>query len=189
MRRAPSYVEHVGALMNVRGVLLAGAGVLTCALLSGPAQAAQSIYLEISGVPGEVVTPAAFANQIQILSISSGASRPCGNSPLSMGSVNIMKLTDKATVKLSAAMRDHTVYPTATIRFVRSDGQVYQTYTMNNAIVESLQTSGSDGGDDRSTESVSFNSASLTVSYQFFDGAGKPNGALDTMTFTNPSCP
>ena len=175
--------------MNVRGVLLAGAGVLTCVLLSGRAQAAQTIYLDIPGVPGEVVTPAAFANQIDILSISSGASRPCGSAPISMGSINIMKLTDKATVKFSTAMRDHTVYPTATIRFVRSDGQVYQTYTMNNAIVETLQTSGSGGGDDRTTESVSFQYASLTVSYQFFDGAGKPSGALDTMTFTNSSCP
>jgi type VI secretion system secreted protein Hcp len=189
MRRAPSYVEHVGAFMNVRGVLLAGACVLTCALLSGHAQAAQTIYLEIPGVPGEVVTPAAFANQIEILSISSGASRPCGSGLISMGSINIMKMTDKATVKFSAAMRDHTVYAQATIRFVRSDGQVYQTYKMDNAIVETLQSSGSAGGDDRTTESVSFNYSALTVSYQFFDGAGKPSGALETMTFTNPSCP
>ena len=57
--------------MKIRGVLLAGAIVLSCALVSGRAQA-QQIFLEISGVPGEVVTPAAFANQIEIESTGTG---------------------------------------------------------------------------------------------------------------------
>jgi type VI secretion system secreted protein Hcp len=174
--------------MNVRGFFLGAVCVVSCVVMSGGAHAAQTIYLDIPGVPGEVVLPAAFANQIEILSISNGASRVCSNPSVSMSSVNVMKLTDKATVKLSTALRDHTVYPTATVRFVRSDGQVYQVYQMNNAVVESLQTSGSGGGDDRTTESVSFEFAQLVVSYTFFDGSGKP-GATDTMTFTSASCP
>lgn len=177
--------------MKMRGVFAAAVCLMACFLVSGRAQAAYDMYLEISGVPGEVVTPAAFANQIAVLSMSTGGSRPCGvgGGQLSMGSLNIMKLTDKSTVKLSTAMRDGTVYPTATLRFVRtSDGQVYQVYQMNNALVESLQTSGSTGGDNKTTESVSFAYAQLAVTYTFFDGAGKAAGT-ETMTFTSGSCP
>src|SRR5262245_29485485 len=112
--------------MKMRGVFLAGAVVL-CLAVTGRAQA-QSIYLEIAGVQGEVVTPAPFANQIEVLSISLGASRGCGTSPLSVSSVNLMKNTDRSTVDFSTAVRDGTVYGTATIRFTRSDGQVYQIY-------------------------------------------------------------
>jgi len=175
--------------MKVRGVVLAAVCVLSCVLAFGRVQAAQTIYLDIPGIPGEVVTPAAFANQIAVLSLSNGGSRPCGTgSELSMSDVNIMKVADKASVKLSVAMRDHTVIPTLTIRFVRSDGQVYQTYVLNNAIVESLQQSGSAGGDDRNTESVAFGFAQMVLSYTFFDGAGKA-GATETMTFVSSLCP
>jgi type VI protein secretion system component Hcp len=148
------------------------------------------MYLEIPGIPGEVVTPAAFINQIAVLSLSNGASNPCGGGggQLALSSVNIMKMVDKSSVKLSVALRDHTVIPTMTIRFVRSDGQVYQTYVLNNAIVESAQQSGSAGGDDRNTESVSFAAAQMVFTYTFFDGAGKP-GATESMTFTSASCP
>jgi len=177
--------------MNMRGVFLGAVCLVSCFVVSGRAQAAQDMFLEIPGVPGEVVTPAAFANQIAILSMSAGGSRPCGGSPgsLSMSSLSVMKFTDKATVKLSTALRDGTVYPTATLRFVRSsDGQVYQVYQMNNAVVESLQTSGSTGGDNVTIESVSFAYAQLGVTYTFFDGSGKAAGT-ESMTFTSGSCP
>ena len=176
--------------MKVRGVFLAAVCVLCCVLAIGPAQAAQSIYLDIPGIPGEVVTPAAFVNQISVLSISNGGSRPCGagGGVLSMSDVNLMKTADKASVKLSVALRDHTVIPTMTIRFVRSDGQVYQTYQLINAVVESLQDSGSGGGDDRNAESVSFGFAQMVLTYTFFDGAGKA-GATESMTFTSALCP
>jgi type VI secretion system secreted protein Hcp len=180
-----------GPLMNIRGVVLGAVCVVTCFVVSGGAQAAQNIFLDIPGVPGEVVTPATFAGQIAVFSISAGGSSPCGvgGGQLSMSSVNIMKSTDKSTVKLSTALRDHSVYPTATIRFARSsDNQVYQVWQMNNAVVESLQTSGSTGGDDKTTESVSFAFAQLVVTYTFFDGSGKAAGT-ESMTFTSGSCP
>jgi type VI secretion system secreted protein Hcp len=174
--------------MKMRGVLLAGAVVLSCLAVTGRAQAQSSIYLDIPGVQGEVVTPAAFANQIEVLSISLGGVRVCGTGNLSMSSVNLMKSTDRSTVELSTAMRDGAVYATATFRFTRSDGQVYQTYVLSNARVESLQTSGSAGGADRTTESVSFVFSQLTISYQYFDGSGKASGPLETMTFTAGPC-
>ena len=64
--------------MNIRGVVLGAVCVVTCLVVSGRAQAAQDMYLEIAGVPGEVVTPAAYANQIAIFSMSAGGSKPCG---------------------------------------------------------------------------------------------------------------
>ncbi|HJQ66539.1 MAG TPA: type VI secretion system tube protein Hcp [Gemmatimonadales bacterium] len=174
--------------MSIRGVVLGAVCLASCLVVSGGAQAAQNIFLEIPGVPGEVVSPAPFANQIGILSMSAGYSAPCGGQ-ISLSSVNMLKMTDRSTVKLSTAMRDHTVYPTATLRFVRSsDNQVYQVYQMTNAMVEALQTSGSSGGDDKTTESLSLTFAQLTVSYTYFDGSGK-NGGTETMTFTSGSCP
>ena len=68
------------------------------------------------------------------------------------------------------------------------DGQVYQVYQMTNAVVESLQTSGSTGGDNKTTEAVSFAYAQLGVTYTFFDGSGKAGGT-ESMTFTSGSCP
>ena len=174
--------------MNFRRVLFAAAVVSACALATGRAHA-QQIFLEISGVQGEVVTPAAFANQIEVLSLSFGGSKPCGSGSLSVSDVALMKRTDKSSVDLSLGLRDGTVYPTATLRFTRSDGQVYQSYQMNNAVVTSLQTSGSAGGDPRTTESVTFAFASMIVTYTYFDGAGKQQGGPESMTFTSGSCP
>lgn len=62
--------------MNVRGVLLVGAVILSSVLATGRVQAQQQMFLEIPGVQGEVVTPAAYANQIEVLSASFGASNP-----------------------------------------------------------------------------------------------------------------
>ena len=174
--------------MKFRGVLVAAAAIVSCFVFSGRAQA-QQIFLEIPGVQGEVVIPAPFVNQIEVLSLSWGGSKPCGSGQLSLSSMNIMKNTDKASVDFAIGIRDSTVYPTATIRFTRSDGQVYQTYTMNNMVVESLQTSGSAGGSQRTTESVSFAFGSVVVTYQFFDGSGKQSGAPESMTFSAGSCP
>jgi len=172
--------------MRLRGVFAAAVCLVACFVVSGRAQA-QQIFLEISGVQGEVVTPAAFVNQIEVLSLSWGGSKGCGIGQISLSSMNIMKNTDKASVDFALAIRDSTAFPTATIRFTRSDNQVYQSYVMNNVKIESLQTSGSSGGGPRTTESVSFVYASMSVTYTFFDGSGKA-GAPETMTFA-ASCP
>ena len=173
--------------MNMRGVILAAGCVLSCALVTGRAQAASDMFLEISGVQGEVVTPAAFANQIQILSLSFGGSKPCSTGQISLSDLTVMKATDKATVDFAVALRDHTVFPTATIRFTNPSDQVYQVYQLNNAVITSLQTSGSAGG-GRTTESVSFAFSSLVVTYTYIDGAGKP-GTPESTTLTAASCP
>ena len=105
-----------------------------------------------------------------------------------MSDLALAKNTDKATVDFSIALRDHTVYPTATLRFTRADGQVYQSYQLVNAVVTSLQTSGSSGGGPRTSESLTLTFSQMVVTYIFFDGNGKP-GAPESMTFTAASCP
>lgn len=173
--------------MTIRGVASVAAAVLACILVSGRAQA-QQIFLEVPGVQGEVVTPAAFVNQIEILSVSVGGSKLCAN-PLSMSDLSLMKLTDKASVDLAIALRDHTVIPTMTLRFTAASGAVYQSYVLTNAVLTSFQISGSGGGAGRTTESVSLAFSQMAVTYQFIDGAGKPSGPAESMTFTAASCP
>jgi type VI protein secretion system component Hcp len=174
--------------MNMRGVLLAGAVVLSCALATGRAQAQQQIFLEIPGVPGEVVTPAAFAGQIEVFSVSFGASNPgCSKSTLSVSDLNFTKLTDKASVHMWTGVRDHVVYATATLRFVRPDGQVYQKYELTNASFDSGQSSGSDG-EAKTTESWSATFSQVVITYTFIDGSGKVGGTEST-TIVSSNCP
>jgi len=172
--------------MKFRGILLAAAVASCCLLATSRAQAAQNMFLEISGVPGEVVTPAAFINQIQVLAVSWGGSKIC-TSPINVQDVSLTKYMDKASTPLLAAMRDHTVYPTATLRFVRTDGQVYTSYQLTNATVTSISTGGSNG-EDRNSENVTLSFSQMTVTYTFIDSSGKA-GATTSTTVVASSCP
>ena len=178
--------DRLGASMSWRRVLFAGTVVLSCVLVAGRAQA-QQIFLEIPGVAGES-TVTGFVGQIDVLSMSFGGSKPCGGGSLSLSSVNLLKFTDKSSVDLALALKNSTVFPTATIRFTRSDNQVYQSYQLVDAVVESFQVSGGAGADPRTTEAVSFASAQVIVTYTYFDGGGK-GSAPESMTFVSSSCP
>ena len=171
--------------MKFRGIVLATAVALCFLLAPGRAQAAQSMFLEISGVPGEATTPAAFVNQIAVLAVSWGGSKSCGG-PLNLQDVSLSKYVDKASTLLLAAMRDNTVYPTATLRFVRTDGGVYTSYQFTNAKLSSLSTGGS-GGEDRNTENVTLSFSQVQITYTFFDANGKP-GATTSTTVVAGAC-
>lgn len=174
--------------MNMRGVVLAGAVILSCVLTTGRAQA-QWIFLEIPGVQGEVVTPAAYANQIEVFSASFGASNPgCSKSTVSVQDLSFAKPSDRASVDMWAGVANHVVYPTVTLRFVRSDGQVYQKYEMTNAAFSSGQVSGSNG-EPRTTDAWSINFTQVVITYTFIDGSGKPNGTESTTIVASTTCP
>jgi len=172
--------------MKLHPYVLAAAAALCCLLVTGRAQA-DYIFLEITGVPGEVVTPATFAGQIGLNSLQFGAGgTPCAGGTRSYSEIVVTKLQDKATVPLYAALRDHTVYGTATIRFVRAaDNQISQFYTLTNAVVTGISTS---SGGDRPSESLSLAYSQLLMSYTFFDGSGKAGGTQST-TLVNAVCP
>ena len=171
--------------MKIRAIVLVAAAVLTCLLATGRAQA-QSIFLEISGVPGEVTTPASFAGQINVLALSWGGSKICTGA-LNMQDLSFTKSTDKASTFLLGALRDHTVYPTITFRFVRTDGQVYQSYQLTNAVVSSMSLGGS-AAEPRTTENVTVAFSQVLATYTFIDGSGKP-GATTSTTVVASSCP
>jgi type VI protein secretion system component Hcp len=172
--------------MKVRGVLLGAICVLSCLVVSGRAQA-QQIFLEITGVQGEATTPG-FEGQIEVLSVSSGGSKVCGTGTLNMSSLNLLKRTDRSSVDFAGFLKNGTVIPSATVRFTRTDNQVYQSYVLTNARVEAFQMSGSAGGDPRTTESLSLYFSQVTITYTYFDGSGKGSGT-ESETLTSAPCP
>ena len=139
-------------------------------------------FLEIEGIPGEA-TAKGFEKKIEIYSFSWGASAPVtvgshsggmSSSRVSISSFNIMKKTDVASPKLFLAtcQGDHIPKMTLSLRKQTGKGgqEVYLTYKFDKVMVESVQWSGSSGGDDVPAESVSFAFAKVTVEY-------KPQGA------------
>ena len=175
--------------MKLRSVFVSGAFVLIGLLVAGPTSAAVSLILEIPGIPGESTNPT-FPNQIDVFSESFGASVSglCGAGALNLSDLNLMKRNDKASIPLSQALKDHTVLASATLRFVRVDGQVSAKYVLSNVLVSSWQASASAGGDDYATESLSLSFSSAAVSYTYIDSGGKA-GATQTVTLTAPACP
>ena len=148
-------------------------------------------FLEIDGIPGEA-TAKGFEKKIEIYSFSWGASAPItvgagsggmSASRVSISSFNIMKKTDVASPKLflSTCKGDHIKHMTLSLRKQTGKGgqDVYLKYKFEDVMVESVQWSGSSGGDDTPAESVSFAFAKVTVEYktQAMDGklsAGTP---------------
>ena len=148
-------------------------------------------YLDIAEVPGEA-TAKGFEKKIEIFSFSWGASNPVTLGPgtggaasgrVSISSFNVMKKTDVASPKLFKACctGDHYDLMTVTLRKQTGTGgqDNFLIYKFNEVYVESIQWSGSTGGDATPTESVSFAFGKVTVEYknQVKDGkltAGTP---------------
>jgi len=139
-------------------------------------------YLDLKDVPGEA-TAKGFEKKIEIYSFSWGASAPVTVGPgttgmsasrVSISSFNVMKKTDVASPKLfqAACKGDHFTDMTVTLRKQTGTGgqDAFIIYKFEEVMVESVQWSGSSGGDDTPTESVSFAFAKVTFEY-------KPQGA------------
>jgi type VI secretion system secreted protein Hcp len=143
-------------------------------------------YVELTGIPGEA-TAENFEKKIEIYSFSWGASAPVTIGPgssgisasrVSISSFNVMKKTDVASPKLFQACctGEHLAKMSVSMRKQTgtAGGQdVFLIYTFEEVMVESVQWSGSSGGDDTPTESVSFAFAKVTVEYKVQDKTGK----------------
>lgn len=140
-------------------------------------------YLEIPDIPGEAT---GMPNTIEIYSFSWGASNPVtigsGTGGISAGKVsvssfNVMKKTDKASAKLFLNACTGAVIAEMTIHMRKQTGAGGQTdflvYKFTEVMVESIQWSGSTGGDDSPTESVSFAFAKVNITYS---GQGADGG-------------
>jgi type VI secretion system secreted protein Hcp len=135
-------------------------------------------FLKLDGLDGES-TRKGHEKQIEIFSFSWGASNPTtvgsSSAGLSAGkatvsSFNIMKKTDVASPTLfqKCCVGDH--FKTANVVMNKASGDKVQPlaflkYDFEQVFVESIQWSGSSGGDDSPTESVSFAFGKVTVTY------------------------
>jgi len=135
-------------------------------------------FLLLAGLDGES-TRTGFEKWIEIYSFSFGASNPttvsAGSAGMSAGKVslssfNVMKKTEasSATIFQMCCVGDH--FATAKLTLNKASGDKskplsFLVFAFTEVYVESIQWSGSTGGDDTPTESVSFAFASVTVTY------------------------
>ena len=152
-------------------------------------------FLKFTGgntVVGES-TATGHVGEIEIFSFSWGASNPTtvssGSGGLSGGKVsissfNVMKKTELSSCNLFAACCSGQHFSEALVSMRKatgvSGGQAeFLTYTFTDVMVESIQWSGSSGGDDTPTESLSIAFASVVIAYSTQDeatGAMSPKG-------------
>lgn len=124
-------------------------------------------------------------------SFSFGASNPStigsgsgggGAGKVSISSFNVMKNTDKASPKLFATCCSGGHFKKAVVVLRKAgaeaakSGDDYLTYTFSKVFVDSVQWSGSTGGLDTPTESVSFSFGAVKIEYK----PQKDDGSLDT---------
>ncbi|HLX46014.1 MAG TPA: type VI secretion system tube protein Hcp [Bryobacteraceae bacterium] len=115
----------------------------------------------------------------EIFSFSWGASNPTtagtqsgglSSGKVSVSSFNIMKKTDNASPLLFNACCNGQHYGTAQVVMRKATGAsgkqaIFLQYDFTDVMVESIQWSGSSGGDDTPTESVSFAFAAVSIQY------------------------
>jgi type VI secretion system secreted protein Hcp len=146
-------------------------------------------FLDIAEVPGES-TATGFVGKMEIMSWSWGATNSINIGSHSGGaaggkaqisSFNIMKQSDKASTLLFKACTTGQHFPKAIVTMRKAGGtggqQPFLMYTFEEVFVESIQWSGSTGGDDTPTESVSFVFGKVSVEYLAQDKAGKTSVA------------
>ncbi len=150
-------------------------------------------YMKISSpdVEGESMAKD-MDKYIEIYSFSWGASNPTTVGPGSAGlaagrasvsSFNVLKKTEKSSPSLFAACCAGQHYKKAEVVLRKATGtdggqKPFLKYTFEDVMVESIQWSGSSGGDDTPTESVSFAFAKVKIDYYKQDeGTGSMSSA------------
>jgi len=143
-------------------------------------------YVDLSPTIEGEATAKGFEKKIEIFSFSWGASAPVTVGPgkgglnasrVSISSFNVMKKTDVASPKLFKACCTGETIKTCLVSLRKQTGaggqEVFLTYKFEEVMVESVQWSGSSGGDDTPSESVSFAFAKVTVEYKTQGKDGK----------------
>lgn len=119
------------------------------------------------------------SNPVTIGSASGGA----GGGKVSISSFNIMKKTDKTSPSLyvNCCKGTHFDKGTVVLRKAGGDNPVeFIKYEFEQLFVESIQWSGSQGGDDSPTESVSFAFGKVKTYYTPQDATGKAGTPIPT---------
>ena len=147
-------------------------------------------YLKIENVDGEV-TAKGMEKTVEIYSFSFGASNPTSVSSsggagmsagkVSLSSFNFMKKLDKSSAPLFQACCTGKHFPKATLSLRKAGGDagqgVFLEYVLTQVFVDSIQWSGSTGGDDTPTESVSFSFSKIETTYFTVDAKGSASKA------------
>jgi type VI secretion system secreted protein Hcp len=173
--------------------------IVACTLLPGAAvQAAYDTFMVFTGggappAQGESKDEE-FPKAIEVYSFSWGASNPStigsgGTTAgkVSLSSFNIMKKFDSASPALFTACATGKHYDQVRVSIRRNSGDngvVFLTYTFTNVLVESIQWSGSSGGDDSPTESVSLAFGGVKIDYKVEGGQ-----ETETVTASYPIAP
>lgn len=149
---------------------------------------AYDVYLKLDGIEGEA-TAKGFEKQIGIFSMSWGCSAATtvgstkggiSASKVSISSFNMMKQLDSSSVPLFQACCKGAHISEAVLTFRKQTGDAQEgflIYKLSDVMVESLQTSGSSGGDDTPTESLSLAFAKMEVEYKKQGKDGKLTAA------------
>jgi len=142
---------------------------------------AVEMFLDVDTVQGESQVKG-FENKIDIFSFSLGASNPSsvstgagsGAGKVSISSISVQKVVDKATAKLFLAccQGKHFSKGTLTVREAGGDSPVdYLVMDFTQLFVDSISWGGASGG-DKPSESLSFSFASVKMTYQEQQSAG-----------------
>jgi len=129
---------------------------------------------------------------LEIFSFSFGASNPvtigtasagASAGKVSISSFNIMKKTDSSSADLFLACCQGQHYKAMDVHIRKATGTAGQkdfiTYKFGTVFIESIQWSGSSGGDDTPTESVSFAFGQVAITYMKQDAKGALSAAGD----------
>ncbi len=160
-------------------------------------------FLDLSSgkISGES-TAKGMEKQIELFSFSWGASNPTtigsgttgiSGGKVSISSFNVMKKTDAASALLFQKCCEGDHIPSAVVTMRKAGGtagqSVFLKYTFDTVMVESIQWSGSSGGDDSPTESLSLAFGKVKIEYFQQDKTGAMKvagqGAWDLTTVSS----
>lgn len=161
-------------------VLRRTAIVLVCAFaLAVPAQASAALdmFLDLDGIQGET-RDREFPNTIDVLAWSWGASR-ARDKPVNFQDISLTKYLDKSSPALMQRLATGGTIANGSLR-VRKAGEnplVYIRLCFTGIRVSSISTGGS-GGEDRLTENVTFNYATVIERYTEQNATGGAAGSF-----------
>jgi type VI secretion system secreted protein Hcp len=143
-------------------------------------------FLKLDTIEGES-TRKGFEKQMEILSFSFGAMNPVtigsaakggGGGKASLSAFSVMKISDAASPQMFQACCKGQHFPKAKVTLRKAGGTAmdYLVYEFEKCYVDSIQWSGSSGGDDRPVESLSITFGKVTITYTPQDEKGNPAG-------------
>jgi len=149
---------------------------------------AYDAYIKLDTIVGES-TSKGFEKCMEIQSFSLGAMNPVtissaagggGGGKATLASLSFSKKSDSASPNLYQACVTgaHIATGTVTLRKAGGTAMPYLVYTLGVIYVDAVHWSGSTGGDDTPTESVSLTFGQLTVDYTPQTNTGTPGAAI-----------